>query len=240
MKATATNSPYHMPVTESCLVCQLRNDSFFCQLPKPVLQAWEKVKHPAVFPEGAVIFVEGQAPRGVYLVCQGQVKLSMTGSDGTTLIVRLAEAGEVLGLHAAVTGQPYELTAETLHPCQLNYVSQHDFQQFLEQYGDACLHAAQHLSHDCQSAYDLIRSIGLSHKVGDRLAKLLLQWAAQLAGVATAVGPTHEEIAQLIGTSRETVTRLFADLRKKKVAHLSGSTLLIQNKPALEKMLTAL
>ena len=118
-----------------------------------------------------------------------------------------------------------------------------DFLRFLQQHGDACLKAAQHLSRDCQSAYQQIRSLGLSHGAPERLARLLLEWShgegADPDGMRVKVALTHEEIAQIIGTSRETVTRTLADFRKKQIAVLKGSTLLIKNKPVLERLVGA-
>ena len=107
---------------ESCLHCHLRSDGFFCDLSAESMEAFNKIKHAAVFPEHAVVLVEGQSPWGIFILCQGRVKLSTTSREGKTLIVRIAEAGEVLGLHAVVTGGPYELTVETMQPCQLNFV----------------------------------------------------------------------------------------------------------------------
>jgi CRP/FNR family transcriptional regulator, cyclic AMP receptor protein len=233
-------SPYGLQVTESCLICKLRNSSFFCNLPKPALEALEKIKFASAFPQAAVLFVEGQAPRGVYIVCSGRVKLSTTSRDGKTLILRIAQSGEVLGLHAAVAGSPYELTAETMQPCQLDFIKREDFLKFLQNHSEACLHAAQHLSHNCQSAYEMIRSLGLSHSVSEKVARLLLEWASDgdntKDGIRIKIALTHEEIAQLIGTSRETVTRVLGEFRDKKVAQLQGSTLMIRDKAALERL----
>lgn len=201
------------------------------------------MKYASAYPQGAVLFVEGQAPRGVYIVCGGRVKLSTTSREGKTLILRIAEAGEVLGLHATVSGKPYELTGETLQPCQLDFIRRDDFLRFLQHHGDACLNAAQHLSQNCQNAYEMIRSLGLSHSVGEKLARLLLEWASDgentKEGIRIKISLTHEEIAQLIGTSRETVTRVLSEFREKKFAHLRGSTLMIMNRPGLEKLVGA-
>lgn len=236
-------SPYGLPIIENCLICNLRSERFFCDLPKTALAAFEKIKYSSAVPPGAVLFVEGQAPRGMYVVCRGRVKLSTTSRDGKTLILRIAEPGEVLGLHATVSGKPYELTAEALQASQLNFVKRDDFLRFLEQHGDACLRAAQHLSQNCQSAYEMIRSLGLSHSVTEKMARLLLEWSEQgentKDGVRIKIALTHEEIAQLVGTSRETVTRVLSDFRKQQIAQLRGSTLLIRNKPALEKLVGA-
>lgn len=236
-------SPYGLPLIENCLICNLRSERFFCDLPRTALTAFEKIKYSSAVPPGAVLFVEGQAPRGMYVLCRGRVKLSTTSREGKTLILRIAEPGEVLGLHATVSGKPYELTAETLQASQLNFVKREDFLKFLQEHGDACLRAAQHLSQNCQSAYEMIRSLGLSHSVTEKMARLLLEWSEQgestKDGVRIKLALTHEEIAQLVGTSRETVTRVLGDFRKQQIANLRGSTLLIRNKSALEKLVGA-
>lgn len=235
------STPYGIQISENCLLCKLRHSGFFCELPKSSLQELERVKYASAYPQGAVLFVEGQAPRGVYLICSGRVKLSTTSRDGKTLILRIAQAGEVLGLHATVSGKPYELTGETLQPCQLDFIRREDFLKFLQHHADACLNAAEHLSKNCQSAYEMIRSLGLSHSVSEKLARLLLEWSsdgdATEEGIRIKVALTHEEIAQLIGTSRETVTRVLGEFREKKLAQLRGSTLMILDKPALERMI---
>ena len=235
------STPYGLQLAEDCLTCKLRNSGFFCDLPKGPLQALEKIKYASAFPANAVLFVEGQSARGVYIICSGRVKLSTTSRDGKTLILRIAQAGEVLGLHATVSGKPYELTAETLQPCQLDFIKRDDFLHFLQDHADACLHAAQHLSQNCQSAYEMIRSLGLSHSVSEKMARLLLEWASDgqntKDGIRIKVSRTHEEMAQLIGTSRETVTRVLGEFRDKQFAHLRGSTLVIRNRAALERMI---
>ena len=237
------NTPYGLALAENCLVCKLRSDSFFCALPRPALEAFERIKFPSSYPAGATIFMEGQPSRGIFLLCQGRAKLSTSDKEGRTLILRIAKPGEVLGLHATVLNEPYELTVETMQPCQLNFIKRDDFLQFLKEHGDACLHAAQHISHDCGQAYQMIRSIGLSHTVSERLARLFLESAADGQGsngvVRVKLPLTHEEISQLIGTSRETVTRTLAEFKKNRVADLKGSTLIIRNKVALETLVAS-
>ncbi|HEX6502248.1 MAG TPA: Crp/Fnr family transcriptional regulator [Terriglobales bacterium] len=234
------SSPYGLQLTENCLICKLREAGFFCELPKESLQELESIKYASGYPQGAVLFVEGQPPRGVYIVCSGRVKLSTTSRDGKTLILRIAQGGEVLGLHATVSGKSYELTAETLQPCQLDFIKREEFLRFLQNHGDACLNAARHLSQNCHNAYEMIRSLGLSHSVSEKMARLLLEWASDgettADGIRIKVSLTHEEMAQLIGTSRETVTRVLGEFREKQLAQVRGSTLLIKNKAALERL----
>ena len=239
----AGSSPYGLPVVDNCVNCKLRGNNFSCAFSQSSLQALDRIKHATAYPEGALVFVEGQTPRGVYILCQGRAKLLATNADGKTFIMKIAQPGEILGLHAVVSGKPYELTVETLQPSQLAFISREDFLRFLRENGDACLRAAQQLSNDCQSAYEVIRSIGLSHSVSEKLARLLLQWStdAQVSNgiIRLKIALTHEEMAQLIGTSRETVTRTLSQFKKQRILELTGSTLLIRNKAALERLVGA-
>jgi CRP/FNR family transcriptional regulator len=184
--------------------------------------------------------MEGEQARGVYIVCQGRVKLLTTNSDGKTLIFKIAKPGEILGLNAALSGTPHEITAETLQPSQLAYVSREDFLKFIRENGDACLQVAQHLGRDCHSAYEVIRSIGLSNSVEEKLARFLLDWSAggqdTNMGIKVKLALTHEEIAQLIGCSRESVSRSFSDFKRKHLVEVNGATLVVQNKEALETL----
>jgi len=232
-------SPYGLDIIESCLTCKVRTERLFCDLPGPALQEFEGIKYATAYPKGAVLFVEGQAPRGIFVLCKGRVKLSICATDGKTLIVKIAEPGEVLGLSASVSGKPYELTAETIDPCQVNFVKRDDFLRFLRDQPEACFKVAEQLSEKYNTACHEVRSLGLSHSAGEKLAKLLLEWSTKNGESAKQeprmkLALTHEEIAQMIGTSRETVTRLFADLKKRQIVQAKGSTLIIRNKAALK------
>lgn len=189
------------------------------------------------------LFVEGQAARGVFILCTGRVKLSTSSIDGRTLIVRISEPGEVLGLPATVTGTPYELTAEVIEPTQANFISRGDFLSFLCEHGEVSLRVAQQLGETYHAAVAEMRSIGLSHSAGEKLARFLLDWCANNgdgeAEIRAKLTLTHEEIAQMIGASRETVTRLFAEFKKKQLLQVKGSTITIKNKAGLESVLNS-
>jgi len=225
---------------ESCLQCHSRTREFFCDLSQESIEAFNKIKHAAVFPEHAVVLVEGQNPWGIFVLCEGRAKLCTTSRDGKTLIVRIAEAGEVLGLHAVVTGRPFELTVETMQPCQLDFVGRENFLRFLREHPDASTHATEHLARDCSDAYGVVRTIGLSHSVSERFARFLLETAANGESsngtLRARLAMTHEEISQLVGTSRETITRLLSEFRRNELAELRGSTLIIRNRGAMMKM----
>ncbi len=234
-------APYGLEIIESCMSCPHREDRLFCNLPPPAVQKLASITSAAVYPKGATLFVEGQSPRGVFILCAGKVKLSTSSADGRTLILRISEAGEVLGLPATVTGKAYELTAEVIEPTQANFIARTDFLAFLREHGEAALRVAQQLGETYHSAISEMRTIGLSHSAGEKLARFLLDLSTEHdAGegdIKLTLTLTHEEIAQMIGASRETVTRLFSDFKKKQLLQIKGSTLIIKNKAGLESVL---
>jgi CRP/FNR family cyclic AMP-dependent transcriptional regulator len=233
-------TPYGFPAADGCTSCGLRSDSYFCSVSPRAAKALENIRRTSSYPAGAILFMEGEAARGVYIICQGRVKLLTTNSDGKTLIFKISKPGEILGLNATLSGTAHEITAETLQPVQLAYVSREDFLKFIKDNGDACLQVAQHLGRDCHSAYEVIRSIGLSNSVEEKLARFLVEWASggqmTTGGLRVKLALTHEEIAQLIGCSRESVSRSFSEFKRRRIVEVNGSTLLVQDKVALETL----
>ena len=239
------HAPYGLEIIESCLRCPHHQDRLFCNLSPAALQRLSSITSPSTHPKGATLFVEGQPPRGVYILCSGRVKLSTTSSDGKTLIVRMSEPGEVLGLPATVTGSPYELTADVVEPSQVNYIPRQEFLNFLKDHGEAALRVAQQLGETYHSAVSEMRTIGLSHSASEKLARFLLDWCSSNSPdknkdeVRAHMTLTHEEIAQIIGASRETVTRLFSEFKRRQLLQVSGATLIIHSRAALENILNA-
>ena len=234
------HAPYGMELTEDCKTCPMRKDGFFCQLPLPVLHAFSSVKLSTTYPADAVLFVEGQAPRGVYVLCKGRVKLTMNSADGKTLIVRICEPGEVLGLHAAVSGEPYELTAEALQPCQVNFVRREDLLRLIREHAEVSASAMQQLSNGYRQACQEIRYLGLSRSASEKVAQFLLETSSNgqqtNQGKRFNLGLTHEEISQIVGISRETVTRTMTEFKDKMLITTKGPTVVIRNETGLKAL----
>ncbi len=233
-------SPYGLPILEDCLTCKVREDRLFCNLSLGAVNSLNSIKFLATYPKGAVLFVEGQAPRGVFVLCIGRAKLAAGSKDGKRLILRIAEPGEVLGLSATLSGHAYDMTAEVIEPSELNFIKREDFLRFLRENGEACMRVAQQLAKNFHTANEQIRMLGLSSSASGKLARFLLDLASQrgLAGEEPRLKLTltHDEIAQMVGSSRETVTRLLAELKEKQIIHLKGSILVIRDKTALQAL----
>jgi CRP/FNR family transcriptional regulator, cyclic AMP receptor protein len=232
--------PYGLEIIESCMGCKASRENFFCRFSTPVSRATDVVSHHTVMPAGAVLFVEGQTPRGIFILCSGKVKLSTTSKEGKVLILKQAESGEVLGLSAAISATNYEMTAETASPCQLNFIGRNDLMSLLQHESEVGMHAAQWLSGEFQAAYRDIHDLVLARSSSGKLARLLLSCAPEAAKDVQEQHlrsqMTHEEMAQRIGSSRETVTRLLSDLKKKRLIRLEGTNLVIRDRTGLEAL----
>jgi CRP/FNR family transcriptional regulator, cyclic AMP receptor protein len=235
--------PYGFEMIEDCESCKLNKSSFFCRLSSKALKDFDTVKSSTLYPEGAVLFLEKQDARGVFVICQGEVKLSISSSEGKTLILRIAKPGEILGLMAVLSGIQYEMTAETLRPSQIAFVRREDFLRFLAQHAEAYAGVVRQLSANYHRVCDQLRTVGLSASAPERLAKLLLEWSdgaeETQGGTRFKMPLTHEEIAECIGSCRETVTRTLSDFRSKRLVTFKGSTLCIPNRAALENFVTS-
>jgi CRP/FNR family transcriptional regulator len=207
------------------------------------MRDFEEVKYTSSYPANAVLFVESQVPRGVYLLCKGRVKLTMSSPDGKAIILHIAEPGELIGLNSAISGAAYELSAETLEPCQVNFIKREALLRLIHEHAEISEHVTHQISRDYQGACVQIRSLGLSRSASEKVARFLLDAASKgkqtNQGIRTNVALTHEEIAQVVGVSRETVTRTLSDLRQKMLITVKGPTVVIRDKAALEAMLAA-
>ena len=174
------------------------------------------------------------------MLFRSRAKLSIVSSEGKTLILHIAEPGEILGLSSSLLSQPYQATVETLSPCQLNFIRREDFLRFIRTHSEPMFRVAEFLSREYRAACNEIGSLGLSHSAAEKMARLLLDWKDTHGngnGTTTLkLTLTHEEMAQMIGSSRETVTRMLARFRAKKYIEIRGSTLLIQNRAALQSL----
>jgi len=236
-------TPYNLDVAHDCTKCKFRGERPFCNLDNKSVETLDALKFTTVHAKGALLFVEGEDPRSVYILCNGRVKLTMASSDGRTLIVRIAEPGEILGATAAVLNKAYEMSAETIEPAQVNVIKREHFVEFLRQHPEAAMRLTKQISEDCSAAHRDIRSLGLSQTAQEKMARLLLDWCERGGqpsekGTRLKVLLTHEEIAQMIGATRETVTRVISDFKSRRLIDVKGSTVVVGNVNALQQLVT--
>lgn len=239
-----TRGPYGLEIIQSCTSCPVSRDGLFCHLPAATLAELDTIRQIAIYPKGSLLFVETEAPRGIFILCSGCAKLSTSSPTGREVILRLAERGEVLGLSAVMSNVIYGLSAETLEPCQVNFLPRAEFLRLLERQPEVALRVVYHLSTELHTAYTQVRRMALAPTARIKLAGLLLDWA-QSKGESTGRGVrfrlplTHSEIGELIGTSRETVTRLLGDFQRTGILQVKGNSFLLTQLARLQILLAA-
>jgi CRP/FNR family transcriptional regulator len=214
----------------------------FCNLTADALTHFNSLGTPTHAPSGARLFGEDESGDTVFVICSGQVKLSCTSREGKTLILKIAMPGDVLGLSAVISGSRYEVTAETIEPTEIKSIPRNNFLGFLQKHGEASLHSAKVLSNEYKAAFVDARRLALSSSAPGRLASVMLEW-----GRAASCGKpemkfnmrlTHEELADMIGSSRETVTRSLNRFKKEGLIEIRGVSVVILSPEKLE-LLTA-
>ena len=188
-----------------------------------------------------VLFSEGRAAQGVYVLCTGSAKVSICSAEGKKLIMRIARPGDVLGLYAGLTGRPFEATAEMVEPGRVGFVSRQDLLTLISKQESFGLGLVQLFSEQFREFVDHTRMLQLSESATEKLARLILKWSRDFGelttgGIRLQILLTHEEIAQLIGASRETVTRLFSVLKRDRIIGLRGGLMVIRDSAALASM----
>ena len=233
----------HIHSIESYMTGSFSKERLLGDLPRPVLEGFDAISSSESFPKGAILFVEGQEAYGVFILSKGRVKLSASSADGKSLLLRIAEPGEVIGLPGAISGKTYALTAEALEAIEASFIARGPFIQFLRENGEAALRVAEILNEIYHATFQEVRYLGLSGSAAEKLARFLLDVVASRAQnndqIRATLTLTHEEIAETIGVARETVTRLFASFKREQLIELHGSALVIANKAGLEKLFRA-
>jgi CRP/FNR family transcriptional regulator, cyclic AMP receptor protein len=202
---------------------------------------FENIKLSSKQPRGVVLFAEGQPADGVYVLCAGRAKVSISSSEGKTVILRIAQPGDLLGVNSVLKGLPYEATVQAIEPCRIDFVSRSDFIKLLDKSKTARVVVSQALGNELSDVVERARSLLLSQSATEKLARLLLKWcdeqgAVESEEVRVNPGLTHEEIAQMICASRETVTRLFAELRRKHILSFANNAIFVRDRNALESL----
>lgn len=189
---------------------------------------------------GDILFAEGELATGVFIIRKGKVKLTANSSDGKSLILRIARAGDLIGLSAAFSERAHDTSAEVVEATSVIFIRTDSLYQAMENNGELALRLAQELSLEYSGLCQELSALGLQRSAVSRLAKLLVGLVPNVvperSGATIPCPHTHEEIAQMIGTSRETVTRLLHDLRDQKILSLKNEVLTIHNLSALRAL----
>jgi len=232
MPTTKIPAPYALKVIQSCSECVLHEGEVFCRLEPRALEELNQLRQTSFYPPGATLFVEGEPPRGIFILCNGQAKLTADSREGKSITLRLARAGQMLGLSSVIANHPYPVNAITLVPSQISFIPRQQFLEFLRRHAEVSMRVAEHLSMELHKAWQQARQLALTPSAAAKLAQLLLSLAentvkANPSGIKISLSMTHREIGEVIGLSRETVARLFGEFRERGLIRTNGHSLAI-------------
>lgn len=210
---------------------------FFNNWSQAALEDWASMEHAHSYGPNIVLFAEKEDARGLYVVLEGEVRLSINSSEGKRLSLRIARKGDVLGLSSTLSGGAYEMTAETLYPAKVALIGRHEFLGFISRHPELYMSITEELSRHVAMACHQLRTVGLSASAPEKLARLLLEWSENDLSTSSCgrvrFSLTHEEIGEFIGASRETVTRTLSTFKHRRLVSFRGSMLEIPNRMAL-------
>ena len=159
------------------------------------------------------------------------------------MMLRLAQAGDVLGLNATLRNGSYDTTVKTVEPCRTDFISRIELIELMQTRAGAQA-VANVLSRELTELTARAKLLLLSQTVSGRLAKLLLEWSKENGSDTSGAVRlhrifTHEEMAQMICSSRETVSRLLASLSRQQVIRVTTESIVISDRGALENIAQA-
>jgi CRP-like cAMP-binding protein len=193
--------------------------------------------------KGNMFFAQEEPSHGVFLLLYGSVKLYIGSPDGKSLILGFLGPGTILGVAAAILEKRYGTSAEAIAPTTAVILERDSFLGLLQENTRTVMEAAELLSRERFDLLDQVKGFGLSESAPQKLAAFLLrlrQPDARYNGKSIQLsGITQSDLAQMVGLSRETASRLLSRLTRKNVLDWKRSTLVIRNWEALERLAVA-
>lgn len=220
-----------------CDTCENHDRSVFCDLTSLNLEELESAKTANTYKSHQVIFYEGNQPYGVYCITNGKVKIYKMDSNGRQQIVRLAGPGDILGYRCLLSNEPYTATAETIEDAIICFIDKKTFLHIIGVHPQTALRVMNVLAQDLR--YAETQMTNFVHKnIRERLAELFLLFNSRYGektakGVKLKIELTREELAELIGTTQESVIRLLTEFKQDGLIKVDGRQITLCDLPRL-------
>lgn len=213
----------------------LRRVPLFADLAEAELARFVEVTRERAYPKGSVILFEDDPGDALYIVASGQVKVVLIGEDGREVILSILSAGDFFGEMALIDDEPRSAHVIATEDADLLVLRREDFQTQLKAHPAVALKLLRVLVGRLRRADRKIGGLVLLD-VGGRVARLLLDLADEGDGLHIVRRPTHHTIAQIIGSSRETVSRMMRELTNRGLIEVSRREITLKDRPGLEAL----
>jgi CRP/FNR family transcriptional regulator len=214
----------------------------FCDLAEKDLAELTKARTPNVYRKRSVIFYEGNPCLGVFCVFSGKVKISNRGADGHKQIVRLAKDGDLLGYRALLAGEAYAATAEVIEKATICFLDKQVFLQMIRRKPDVAGRIMKRICQDLrraeQHALDLIQK-PVAQRVGVLLLDLQERFGEKTErGVRINLELTRGEMAEMIGTTPESLIRILSDFKRRRLVDTDGPHVFVRNAAEIARLIS--
>lgn len=220
-----------------CTSCGSEAQSVFCVLAGAHLERIEREKTVHNYQRGEAVFYAGNPPLAIFCIYSGRVKLLKVGRKGEEQVIRLLGSGEILGYRALLSNEPYAATAEALEPTTICMISKATLMSLIRKSPELAFRLMAKLGHELRVSEEQLIS-RTEDTVRERVAQLLL-WLGASAGKSLEPGMEirvplrRAEMAQMIGTTPETLSRTLKSFAKRGTIELTRTSLRVLDPNAL-------
>ncbi|MFI5234354.1 MAG: Crp/Fnr family transcriptional regulator [Gemmatimonadales bacterium] len=210
----------------------LQKVPLFRSVPEQELAAFADLLRERAYPKGSVILFEDDPGDALYVVAAGQVKVVLIGEDGREVILSVLGEGSFFGEMALLDDEPRSAHVIAMEDAVVLALRREDFQARLRQSPEVAIALLRELSSRLRRADEKIGGLVLLD-VNGRVAELMLRLAEEEGGDRITRKLTHHTIAQMIGSSRETVSRTMRDFAERGLIQVTRKDITLIGRPGL-------
>ena len=176
------------------------------------LERLDQIAVKKTFPKNTVLLSEGDATDSLYVILSGKIKTIIMDENGKEIILSISGPGDYFGEMAVIDGEPRSATIMTREPTELLIFSRSQLKVIFASHPDIVFNLMKGVTRRLREANKKIESLAFMDVYG-RVARLLVQYAApQDDKMVIEEALTHQEIANMVGSSREMVSRILKEL----------------------------
>ena len=221
---------------------QFESDKIMTALSKKDKSYFLSFAKKLIFKKGKLVFYERGIATGVFLMKKGRAKIFNTGIYGKDQIFYIYKKGDLLGYHALLCNEPYEDSCEALEDCEILFINKSDFEHLLQKMPKLKLLLIQNMSHEFGVLVNTI-TILAQRTLRERLALYLLILNERYFNEESQkplINLPREDLANIIGTTRESLGRLLKEFKKEKLIKIDKRAIEITNRNSLKKIANSL
>lgn len=209
----------------------LKKIPFLSKLPDEALNALAAKAKLVKFPKQAVIISEGDETSSLYIILSGKVRVFSSDEKSKEVTLLVQESGSYFGELALLADEPRSASVETLEKTICGIISKNDFKYWLTSHPDVAIGLLSDLSAKIRHLTEKVKQMALSN-VYERTIKVLQDIAIKKGDIFVIDNkPTQQELANMVGSSREMINKVMKELTKGGYIVIKGKTLRIENKP---------